>query len=257
MSRNKLIVAVAAVMLLATAAVAYAANSYEVGGKVTPTKSGTKSRPATVKVDLSYKVSDPAGPNVRPAALDAQRIFFEGIRINTIGPKCTASQINQGNNPSDADCPRAARIATGFANNLAGPIADRNGPNARCYLDLRLYNSGGGKLALFVAGGPSENEAKNCPLDVSRAIPVNVRNGSRGATISLSIPNDLKVPAPGVRNALYELNLKGIRKSARRNGRSVGIFQSFACSGRDRDIRYTFDNEEGPNVTETAKVRCS
>lgn len=250
--------ALALVLVLALSAIAYAASSYTVGGAVSPKNSGSKSKPTNSAIDLEYKVTETEGANVRPAGLDAQKIFFEGIKINTVGPKCSASKMNSGANPSDASCPAAARLATGYARNLAGPVGSRTGPNVPCYLALRLYNAGGGDLALFVAGKPnSSNESKSCPLDVSRAIKVDTKNTSKGATISLKIPETLQEPRKGVRNALVELKLDGRKRSGRKNGKTVGVFESFACSGSDRNIVYTFDNESGPNVQETAKIPCT
>ena len=256
--RRIAILAVAAFML-SIAATAYAANQYDVGAKFSPSKAGTKSKPRPVAVSLNFDVKTTDGEGARPSALSAVKISFAGTKINTVGPKCTASQINSGGTPSDEDCPSGAVLATGFANNLAGPIGNRMGPNVKCYLALTLYNSGSNKLALFVKGTPQSNadDPKHCPLPVQQAIPVTVKNSSKGATISLSIPARLKEPGPGVRNALREMNLKGRNKKAKRNGKTVGVFETFAaCKGGKRAVTYEFTNEDGPKFKETAQASC-
>ena len=98
-----------------------------------------------------FKDADTEGG--RPLAMEKLTIELRRHRINTKPfAKCTASKIEE--DQSDKGCPRGSLVATGFARNIAGNITNRKDASIRCYLTLRLYNSGPGKMALFVKGGP-------------------------------------------------------------------------------------------------------
>jgi hypothetical protein len=253
--RSKLTVAaLTAIGALTFSTAAQAANEYTTTFTTNPTKSGTSKRPAPVSGTFGFSVRDTEGK--RPLALDAIRVTFTGMRINTRQFRgCTAARITQ--DQSDRRCPSAALMATGFANNIAGNINDRNDQSIRCGLQLRLYNSGSGKMALFVRGAP--NLTPSCPIEVATAIPVSITRTAQGDRLAFTIPDNLKTPLATLRNSLVETRLTLRRRTVRTGGRTVGFFETVGrCRKGRRAANIFFDNEgSGSDITQSAFARCS
>ena len=164
--RKLFLPAVAAALCLALPASAMAANAYTITSSFSPGKSGKASKPTPVSGAFGFSVADPEGK--RPYALDAIKVDFSGIRMNTADfATCSATAIEQAQ--SDKVCKSSALVATGYANNIAGNAASRDDASIRCYLTIKLYNSGKGKGALFVKGDPMA--AKSCPIASRRRSP--------------------------------------------------------------------------------------
>jgi hypothetical protein len=101
---KKFLPAFALIAALATPSVASAANEYTISYSTNPTKSGTSKQPAAVSGKFGFSVRDTEGG--RPFALDALRVTFTGVRINTRQfATCTAAKIEAAQ--SDAGCPAA------------------------------------------------------------------------------------------------------------------------------------------------------
>jgi hypothetical protein len=245
--------ALAIACVLAFATSAYAANEYTITFSTNPTKSGTTKKPAPISGKFGFNVRDTQGR--RPAALDRLTVSFTGIRMNTRQfTGCSASRIEAAQ--SDRVCSSRALVATGFANNIAGNIADRNDQSIRCGLTVRLYNSGSGKMVLFVKGGP--NEARPCPIQLATAIPVSIVRRSTGDRLSFSIPQNLKNPLATLRNSLVETQLTLLRKTVRKSGRTVGFFETVGnCRAGRRTVTAQFDNEgTDSDTSQSGFARC-
>ena len=251
--RKLILPVLAATFCLALPAVAQAANHYDITANFTPGKSGTKSRPAPVSGNFGFKVTDTEGK--RPFALDSLKVDFTGMRINTGQFKtCTPAAIEQAQ--SDRVCNPAALVATGYANNIAGNAATRDDASLRCYLSVKLYNSGPGKAALFVKGDPAA--AQSCPIAVATAIPVTIKRGATGDSLSFAIPTNLKNPVSTIRNSLVETQLTLKRKTVKVGGKTVGYFETFGgCKAGARKITVAFDNEGANDMVQSSAARCS
>jgi len=246
---KKFLLPLAGALVLALPSSAMAANEYTISLSTNPSTAGTKSDPVPFSGRLGFQVRDTE--NKRPLALDAIRIQLRGIRINTrnFTARCTATQIEQAS--SDSGCPSGSVVATGFANNIAGNINDRNDTSLRCYLTLRLHNSGSGKMALFVQGSPSA--PRPCPIEVATAIPVTVSRSATADSISLTIPENLKRPVATIRNSLIEMSLS-LKKQTRKG---VGFWEAFGqCIRQRRVANFTFQNEGGNVVRQSTGARC-
>jgi hypothetical protein len=251
---NKLILSVlAAAIVLALPASALASNSYDITSSFSPGKSGKKSKPTPVSGKFGFKVTDSEGK--RPFALDSLKVDFAGLRMNTAQFKtCTPAAIEQAQ--SDSVCNPAALVATGYANNIAGNAASRDDGSIRCYLTVKLYNSGNGKAALYVKGDPGA--AQPCPIAVATAIPVTIKRGATGDSLSFSIPANLKNPLPTLRNSLVETQLTLMKKTVKKGKKTVGYFETFGgCTGGKRSVTVAFDNEGANDTTERSSARCS
>ncbi len=250
---KKFLPAAVLVAALAVPSVASAANEYTISYSTNPTKSGTSKKPRAVSGKFGFSVRDTEGG--RPFALDSLRVTFAGVRINTRQfATCTAAKMEAAQ--SDAGCPSASRVATGFANNLAGNINDRRDASIRCALTVTMYNSGSGKAALFVKGSP--NAPRPCPIEVATAIPVSITRTSTGDRLSFTIPQNLKQPLATLRNSLVETQLTLLRKTVRKSGRTVGYFETFGgCRSGRRTVTARFDNEGANDTTQSGFARCS
>jgi hypothetical protein len=253
------LLALTLVSVLVMSGVAIAANEYTITSTTNPTKSGTSSRPAPISGTFGFTVRDTNGG--RPAALDALTVRFTGLRINTRQFRtCSASRMEQAQ--SDRGCPSAALVARGFARNIAGNINNRQDTSQRCYLSIRMWNSGSGRMALFVQGGPRPNgpsDPQHCPLAVATAIPVSVTRRATGDQIRFSIPQNLKTPLATIRNALVETRLTLLRKTVTRSGRRVGFWETFGgCRNGRRTVTAVFDNEgTADDRSQSGFARCS
>jgi len=251
---KKFLPAVVLAAALATPGVASAANEYTISYSTSPTDSGTKKKPRAVGGTFGFSVRDTEGG--RPFALEALKVTFRGVRINTRQfATCTASSMEQAQ--SDAGCKSGSRVASGFANNVAGNINDRRDASIKCALNVTMYNSGSGKAALFVEGGQTATPATACPIEVATAIPVSVSRGLTGDSISFNIPENLKTPLATLRNSLVETQLKLSRKTVRKGGRRVGYFETFGqCRRGRRTVTARFDNEGSNDTTQSGFAKC-
>lgn len=245
--------AVAAALTLAVPALA--ANEYDVTASTTPTKSGTTKKPAPIGLNLAFNVRDTEGG--RPLSLERFTALFEGVTVNTNAfAKCSATAITQAK--TDTGCPSGSLVATGFARNLAGNRNDRRDASIKCYLSLRLHNSGNNKMALFVKGDPNGAGDKNCPIDLATAIPISVIRQSRGTALRLAIPESLKHPLATLTNGVVEMSLKVKKMTKKVKGRNVGLFETTGrCVRGKRAVTITFNNEGGDTGVQSTRARCS
>ena len=234
---------------------AHAANEYDVRASTSPTKSGTTKKPAPVGVNLGFTIRDTEGG--RPLSLERFTALFEGVAINTNAfAKCSATSIEQAK--SDRGCPSGSLVASGFARNVAGDRSNRKDASIRCYLTLKLYNSGNNKMALFVRGDPNQTGDKACPIDLATAIPISVIRSARGTSLRLSIPETLKHPLATLTNALVEVDLKVKRMTKKVKGRNVGLFETTGrCVRGKRAVTITFNNEGGDTAVQSTRAACS
>jgi hypothetical protein len=252
-----LITALVAVFAVTAVALAAQVNTYTVTASGSPTKAGSKKHPVTEAIKFDYSIAEAAGQ--RPATVSQYSIFFKGLRTNgKYFKKCTADQINSAG--SDSVCNKAAKVGSGSVDNQAGPTNDPTNKSIACHLALTLYNAGQGKLALYLAGGPSEPQP--CAVALAVAIPGVYKNQKGGQALQFSVPSQLLHPIPGIDNAVVRVTSTIPRKTAKvskkvRSNRKVGYFESIGgCTKGKRTIAVTFTQEDGAKATKSTTARC-
>jgi hypothetical protein len=246
------ILAVSVCALLVAAAVAMAAqvNTYTVGGSMSPSKAGTKKKPVPVAVKFSYTVSEASGQ--RPGLVKSYAIAFDGLKVNGARfPKCTATAINAAG--SDAGCSPKSLVGTGSVENQAGPSNDPANKSIACHLDLKVYNSGQGKGALYLRGTPP-----TCPLALSQAIDAKFVPTSKGTTLKFDVNGTLLNPVQGLDNAVVQVSSSIKKLTTTYRGKKVGYFESAGgCTKRKRNITVTFTTTNGQTGKAKKSLKCS
>lgn len=184
--RKYLIAVIAALAALAMATVAVAQNSdVTATTTVSPTKSGTKKKPKSIKVTTFVQNNV---PNTTAAKIEID--FPKTVKISGKGlTSCKLSAI-QANGPSA--CPSKSKAGTGLSHAVVGP--DRIPLN----FDVTAY-VGGKNLVIFYI--------KQQGGTVSKALSGKISKGSGGFAqkLVITIPPDLQQPAPGLYAALTDL----------------------------------------------------
>jgi hypothetical protein len=184
--RKYLIAVIAALAALAMATVAVAQSSdVTATTTVSPTKSGTKKKPKSIKVTTFVQNNV---PNTTAAKIEID--FPKTVKISGKGlTSCKLSAI-QANGPTA--CPSKSKAGKGISHAVVGP--DRIPLN----FDVTAF-VGGKNLVIFYIqqqGGT-----------VSKALSGKISKGSGGFAqkLVITIPPDLQQPAPGLYAALVDL----------------------------------------------------
>jgi hypothetical protein len=258
--RKSPLLAIVLVVSLIGAAVALAAgqtNTYTVTGKISPTKAGTKKTPVPVSLNFDYTVGE--ANNLRPSPVKQYNIKFDGLRVNGARfAKCTAASINAAG--SDAKCPTAAVMGTGQVQNISGGTNDPTDKTLTCYLDLKVYNGGASKAALFLMGGQNDprGPAYSCPIAVSQAIDANYIASSTGTSLRFTVQGALLHPIPGFDNAVVRVASKIRKATVKYKGKTVGYYESIGgCVAHKRNITVTFVSEAGQTGKAQKKLACT
>lgn len=252
------IAAIAVSLVVAAVAIAQTkqTNTYKVTGKISPSKAGSKKKPIPVSVNFDYTVGEANG--LRPSPVKVYDILFDGLRVNgSKFPKCTAATINSTG--SDAKCSKKALVGTGKVLNEAGPSNNTADKSTTCYLDLKVYNGGASKAALYLKGGPNDprGASYSCPLTISQAIDANYIKKRRGTSLRFTVQSTLLHPLPGVDNAVVNVT-SSIRKITRKvRGKTVGYYESIGgCRAKKRYITVSFTDENGLPGKAQKKLSC-
>jgi predicted peroxiredoxin len=184
--RKYLIAVIAALAALAMATVAVAQNSdVTATTTVSPTKSGTKKKPKSIKITTFVQNNV---PNTTAAKIEID--FPKTVKISGKGlTACKLSAI-QANGPTA--CPSKSKAGTGLSHAVVGP--DRIPLN----FDVTAF-VGGKNLVIFYI--------KQQGGTVSKALSGKISKGSGGFAqkLVITIPPDLQQPAPGLYAALTDL----------------------------------------------------
>jgi hypothetical protein len=232
--RNKrlLIVAATAAALFIFAAVAIAQqNVYGVSGTVA--SGGSKAKPKPVGIKFGYTVGEAGGNLASP--VKTYKISFKGLKADTkaVTSKCTAASINAAGD--DSKCPSSAKVGSGQVKALVGTAGQPTDPNAKCNLDLTIYNGGGKHLTLFLAG-----DVPNCIAHISQAIDAPLTASGGFSTLSFTVPDTLLHPVQGLDVAVTNVTstIKKVTKGKR------ALFSSVGCKG-SREVNVVFVDETG------------
>jgi hypothetical protein len=184
--RKYLIVALAAVLSIAVASVALAANAApDVTAKLTPANAGTKKKPKNSTLKLHVK------NNQTDATVDTITVFLgKNLKLDGKGFKyCTAFTLNtQGK----AACPAGSKAGSGTANAVVGPDHVPLAFTVDAFV-------GSKKTIIFYTQQVGGTVRKGLVGTVSKA------SGKYGSKIVIKIDDDLQQPAPGVYSSLVDL----------------------------------------------------
>jgi hypothetical protein len=237
--RKARIIAVALLALLGITAVAFAqTNTYTVDGTVA--KGGSKAKPKTVGLKFVYTVGDASG--LLPTPVKKYSIGFEGMKVDTsFLPKCSAASMTAAK--TNAGCPKKSLVGSGTIQALAGAKGTPAAAAAKCQLGLSIHNSGNGKAALWLEGGPGT--ANECIAQISQAIDAKFLTKGTTTSLAFTVPPSLlhqlglDVPVISVTSTIKKIAGKT------KTGKKTGFFRSIGCKDRKRDITVTFTDEAG------------
>ena len=252
---RKLLIAVTAMFVLGIAAVAYAqvTNTYTVSGSTNPTRAGSSSKAVPVSVKFGYTVGEASGK--RPSPVRKYSIRFAGLRVNTNAfTKCAA-------NRKPSQCPSKSIVGTGFITNATGARNNPDDKSITCNAGLSVINNGSNKATIFVEGSPNQTDPRRrCAIELSSPIPARFIRASGGAATSLefTVPQSLLHPLPTLDNAVTSVTSTIKRLTTRRNGKTVGFFESTGgCVNGKRNLTVTFTPETGTPARAQRLASCS
>jgi hypothetical protein len=255
--RKKLLIFAALTVVAAFAAIAYAQepNTYTVTGGTSPTNAGSKAKPVPVSVKFNYTVGTASGN--RPSPLKRYSIAFKGLTVNTNSfPKCSTSTLETGT--PDDKCPAKSIMGTGYIENATGAKDNPADQSVKCNAKLWVVNGGANKANIYVKGSPSATDPREqCAIELAAPIPAKFVKKNGGTALEFDVPPSLLHPLPTLDNAVKRVQSTIKKVTAKKNGKTVGFFQSEGgCVGGKRDISVTFTPESGAASTTTAKVSC-
>jgi hypothetical protein len=247
MRKTRVLVVALVAALSITAAVAYAQsiqNVYDVTGSVSSTKKG----PVAIKFGFSTKE---ASGNL-PSPIQFYKILFEQGKVNHSALKdgCTAASMNAAK--SDSGCKSGAKVGTGVVDALVGTSGQPLDGTAKCQLKLNVWNSRGGKAALFLKGGPP-----TCIAAISQAIDAKWVKEGNAAGLSFEVPESLRHQIGldvAVMNVTSSLPKKLIKKGKGKKAKKIGFLESAGCAGKKPNVKVTFTDETGNAVTATKPI---
>jgi hypothetical protein len=241
--QSKKLLAAATLASVALASAAYAqttgGNQYTVGGG-TATRGGTVAKPKAAGLNFTFSLSDAAG-NV-PAVVKTYEIKIEGGRVNpSLIPGCKASAMDAAE--SDAKCPKGSKIGTGKLKALIGKTGLPAAEAQSCTLPFGIYNSGGGKAALWIEAKPPA-----CLVSIAQAVPATWTKKGTTAGLKFTVPGNLRHQA-GLDLPVVQASATIKKITKKKNGRTVGFMESTGCKDGKRDVSVTFTTEDGTAQT--------
>ena len=281
--RKLLILAMAAVVALAVAGLAYAANVYTVDGHSTPAGKGTPGKPLPKSLDFDYTVAD---DNPANRGIPVQKYFIgaEGlVTYPEVFPSCSGG-TSAANNPDPAVAARACRKARVGGGIIKALVGARNTPtaSANCVLNLNLYNLKPGNYGEF--GRVGRNGGLAIRIDGEPPAPPNLDDSNKGSCLAaqhasilatyhtvkikgvtsdelrFTVPPELLHPAQGldvtVRQVASEIAKRTAKKRIGGKRRTVGFYSAVGCKGGKRSIQVTFVSETGQRTPITKDERC-
>jgi hypothetical protein len=242
--RKSRFLVVALIAVFGLTATAFAANTYDISGKF-PT-GGTKSKPKISGFQFNYTIADDAG-NL-PVVVKAYKFQIGGSRVNTSAVKktCTAASINTAGNADG--CSSAALVGTGSVEAHIGTSGTPWDGTTKCTLKLEAYNAGPNKVALYLDG----RDTSQCVAPISQAIDAKWSNGSSGAGLSFTVPDELRHQL-GLDVAVVSVKSTFKKITGKKGSKKVGYFEATGCKGK-RKATVTFTGEDGVNTPITKEI---
>ena len=240
--RKSFMAAGAAVLAVGAAGVAYAqtpAAPVVTGtAKLSPSKAGTKSKPANVKFSLNVTNNQESKTTAKQIAIT----FPSTLKLSTKGlPQCTKSDNAIINSGPKVAC-KSSIAGSGTADAIAGPFAQT--PAAIHFIVTPLVGKNQLLFYLAAQGGVTNKYV--------------VHGKISGRKMTITIPPDVQQPVPGLYSALTGLNTTlGMKK-----GKNFLISSTGCSSGADKvGVAISYAPNPGPpsqpSASTTASAKCS
>jgi hypothetical protein len=234
--------------MLVLVATAMAAATHTVTSAARANKAGSTKSPAKFLANFRYDVT-PDG-NVRPPSPDSWSWKWNGVQTHGAAfPKCTAEMIDAAQ--SNSVCPKGSLFASGPIQGLVGPDTDPTS-NAECNgKKILLYNAGANEATFYVDGPPD-----GC-LGLGYLAPAKValKTVKGTTTTTLTFPQNLTHPLPGVSSGLSFFDVTFIPLKVKKGKKTTHFMTSSKCSGQ-RTFTYTVKDPEGTHVATADAGRC-
>ena len=184
--RKFLIAAIAALASIALASVAVAQNTdVTAATTVSPTKSGTKKKPKSIKVTTFVK-NNIEGTTAAKIEID----FPKTVKIS--GKGLTACKLSAIQASGKSACPAKSKAGTGISHAVVGPDHVPLNFNVTAFV-------GGKNLVIFYIEQQGGTVTKALQGKISKG------SGKFAQKLVITIPPDLQQPAPGLYAALTDL----------------------------------------------------
>ena len=235
MRKLGLLAAVAAVAVGITGVAQAVDAEHKLVVKTTPTKAGTKTKPANMKL-FTDLITIPAPNDPAFATKTAVVSFDKNMVFNTKAVKsCSKTQVQS----DETKCPKGSKVGTGKATGSALGQTEN--------LTVTAFNGGGTKLELHVKG--------NAPLVIDSVIEgkLATASGKFGKKLNVAVPENLQQPLTGVFATLtdFQVTVKG--------GTSAKPF--IGLKGCPSNKKLNFKSEltytDGTKKTATTTTNCS
>jgi hypothetical protein len=234
-SRKLLAAAGAATVALASAAYAQTAgNTYTVDGG-SAVRGGTIAKPKAAGLKFTFKAA--AGDTV-PAVVKTYAIEIEGGKVNpSLIPGCKAGAMDAA--ASDEVCPKGSKIGAGTLTALIGKTGTPRADAQSCTLPFGIYNSGGGKAALWIHAAPPA-----CLVAIDQSVPAQWTKKGTTAGLKFTVPENLRHQV-GLDLPVVDASATIKKITKKKKGKTVGFMESTGCKDGKRDVTVTFTTEDG------------
>lgn len=261
---RRIIIIGTALAVLVGAASAFAAttlNTYEATHPVSPNKAGSSKSPVTVSVTDKYTVQS-AVNGLRAAPPTEIKLRIYGLVSNgKYFPTCSLNKIAGAKN--DSGCPKGALVATGTLNAVLGPANNRSiaAPGSgSCYVILRVWNAGQGKVVYFFRTDAS-HVCLHGAIQTGSVGPFTGKSSVQGKyyTLDVPIPTYVAFPLPGFEGSLVKENLNWPKKTTKVKGKTVAYLASVACLNGKRpySTSFTAETAKSGGIKQTSELSSS
>ncbi len=235
--RKMTLAAVAAVTAIGAVGVAQAVTpTTAIKASVSPSKKGTTTKPANVKLSVELITQPTAG---EPAFATRSTVvhFDKNLKFGSKYLKaCTASQVQADN----TRCPSGSKVGSGSATGSALGLTEN--------LTVTAYNGpGGNKLELLVDG--------QAPLLIHSVIEGKLQadSGKFGKKLVVAIPENLQQPAPGAYATLTDFKTV-VKGTGSKKRPFIGLS---GCTKKALNYKTDFVFTDGSTSTATSTSKCS
>ena len=243
--RKPLVAAIAAVTAVGGATVAFAQNpapSPTLDVTVTPTKAGTKRKPAPIKLFLSVQNNVESKTTMSKLEIDLPKY----VKASGKGlPSCKFSTLS-ANGP--AGCPRGSKAGSGQAHAQLNPSSAQPTPLT---FQVTAFNGGATTLLFYLS---QEGGSIKAALQGKLAF----KGGKYNQKLTIAIPQNLQQPVPGVYSALVDFSDTLYLKKGRRS-----LLTTFGCKNKKHDFAAKLSYAPNPTppaaptATATASAPCT
>jgi len=263
--RNKILLAVAAVLVVAVASTATASaasqvNVYGVTGSIKGGKKATKKAPKPISLVFNYTVGEQSG--LRPSVVTNYAITFGSIQVpnNTLFKGCDVKKLNAPTGGLKV-CPAKSIVGHGLLKNATGKRSDPSevNPALACNLHITLVNSTKrNHLLIWLNGQPGDSDVtQKCAIAIHQAIDGTLKGNSKGTTLSFRVADNLLHPLAGLDNSVIQVGSSIVKQQVKKGGKTIGFFQSTGCK-TTQPISVQFTQEAGGlKQTKSTNVKCS